>query len=98
MGRRKRRPSSSTPVEPDKVAAWRDLVIFTALLLGAEFQERRPKYWVTNDDIAYGWSRFICARQWLWRKGMSVRRDGSIYQVPSSFLNPHKPRDAYLTE
>ena len=64
--------------------AHKDLVIFTALLMGAEFYAPYPhsnkEYWVSKDALAHGYSRFDCARKWLWRHGMTVRNDGSIYQ------------------
>lgn len=75
MGRRKLRPH----VVQMPIQAWQDLVIFTALLLGAEFY--RPYYYESKDGLAYGNSRFDCARKWLWHHGLNVRRDGSIYQV-----------------
>jgi hypothetical protein len=76
MGRRKRHETVKHTMPPDQ---HRDLVVFTALLMGAEFQEKHPSYWVANDGWSSGISRFQCARSWLWRKGMVVRVDGTIY-------------------
>jgi hypothetical protein len=61
------------------------LVIFTAQLLGAEFQKQGPvkTIWVASDGVSFGYSRFACAQDWLWKnRGMRVRKDGSIYQDP----------------
>jgi len=80
MGR-KNRPS----LNQIEIEAWKDLVIFTTLLMGAEYQ-LSAGYWVANDGETYGWTRFECARKWLWKKGMCVRKDGSIYQTPTPDL------------
>lgn len=78
MGRRKRGKSL---VQMDD-QAWKDNVIFTAMLLGGDFQQHGAvkSAWVANDGATYAYSRYECARKWLWRKhGIHVRKDGSIY-------------------
>ena len=81
MGRGKRRENLERVAA--KAKAHKDLVIFTALLMGAEFKQpyfHEKAFWVSTDGLAHSYSRFECARVWLWRKGMSVRNDGSIYE------------------
>lgn len=60
---------------------WRDLVVATALLLGAEFG-RSGRDWTCEG--VYAGECWKCARDWLWRrKTMAVRKDGSIYDGSS---------------
>jgi hypothetical protein len=77
MGRTKRRENIDRLTAAKK---HKELVCFTALLMGAEFKEQYHDYWVSKDGLESGYSMFDCARKWLWHHGMTVRNDGSIYQ------------------
>jgi hypothetical protein len=90
MGRSKRRENLARIEQTKK---HKELVIFTALLMGAEFYQKYPHqkdYWVSRDGKEAGYSMFDCARKWLWGHNMFVRTDGSIYQVP---LTPRSNHD-----
>ena len=61
---------------------WRELVVFTALLLGAEFDKVHGGWKYRKHGHVFS-HRWICARSWLWNvMKMSVCADGSIYQSP----------------
>lgn len=80
MGKRRYR-SFSNAVLPEQ--QWQDLIILTALLLGAGTNPRpymNPELRTFDYPQAHRWQRM---QKWLWREhGIHVRNDGSIYQQP----------------
>ena len=77
MGRRKQR-EVIVQLPADK---YRELVVFTAMLMGAEFTKRDTVGdWWYGPDYTTGYSQFDCARKWLWGRGLCVRGDGSMYE------------------
>lgn len=80
MGKRRYR-SFSNAVLPEK--QWQDLIILTALLLGAGAESRpylNPEIRTFDYPQAHRWQRM---QKWLWRvHNMHVRADGSIYHKP----------------